>query len=346
MGNILVLGNGFDLYHGLKTKYYDFVQFVKNPPSDTRQKIKQSCKQNTFLQYFIKVCEINDNWIDCEEEIGRVVLLVQKIINNSYITEDRAARLKKDVTISNIEFVIMQQLKKYGTELGDQTFIFKEEYVINKVLNKKKVLQEFREELNEVIDVLSYYLEKELSKREIDSKCPQIADKEFQLVVNFNYTDTYEKVYSKNPIIFYQHGKLKWTRSVILGIPDDDEISLDFVYFKKYFQRIQKRSGILEKELFRYEKQNDLNTTTYFFGMSMGKTDEDLIKQIMGKSDKIIIFYYDQDDYEGKVINLIGVFVREKIEKWINSDKIKFEELKWSVDKKSTLDNGKISSNE
>lgn len=78
----------------------------------------------------------------------------------------------------------------------------------------------------------------------------------------------------------------------------------------------------------------------------MGKTDEDLIKQIIDKSDKIIIFYYDQDDYEGKVINLIGVFGREKIEKWINSDKIKFEELKWSVDKKTTLDNGKISSNE
>lgn len=339
MGNILVLGNGFDLYHGLKTKYYDFVQFVKNPPMDTEHRIKQICDQNTFLQYFIKVCEINDNWIDCEEEIERVVLLVQKIINNSYIAENGVTRFNEDVTISNIEFIIMQQLKKYGTELSVPAFAFKEEYVINKVLNKKKVLQDFRDELEEVIDALSYYLGKELSEKDIDNKCPQIADKEFQLVVNFNYTNTYEKVYSKDSIVFYQHGKLKRPRTVVLGIPDDNDISLDFVYFKKYFQRIQKRSGILEKEFLRYEDQNDLNsTTTYFFGMSMGKTDEDLIKQIIGRSDKIIIFYYDQEDYEGKVVNLIDVFGREKIEKWLNSDKIKFEELKWDADREKKQD--------
>lgn len=27
--NILVIGNGFDLAHGLPTKYYDFIKFVK-----------------------------------------------------------------------------------------------------------------------------------------------------------------------------------------------------------------------------------------------------------------------------------------------------------------------------
>ncbi|MBQ8999135.1 MAG: hypothetical protein IJ086_10685 [Clostridium sp.] len=26
--NILVIGNGFDLAHGLPTKYYDFIEFI------------------------------------------------------------------------------------------------------------------------------------------------------------------------------------------------------------------------------------------------------------------------------------------------------------------------------
>lgn len=28
--NILIIGNGFDLYHGLPTKYIDFLSFAKN----------------------------------------------------------------------------------------------------------------------------------------------------------------------------------------------------------------------------------------------------------------------------------------------------------------------------
>ena len=32
--NILVIGNGFDLYHGLKTKYTDFVDYARNITKD------------------------------------------------------------------------------------------------------------------------------------------------------------------------------------------------------------------------------------------------------------------------------------------------------------------------
>lgn len=324
MGNILVLGNGFDLYHGLKTKYYDFVQFVKNPPSDTEERARRICSQNIFLQYFIKVCEINDKWIDCEEEIEKVILVLQKAVDIQSNKENR--KLYND-EISDIEEVIIGCLEKYGSLDDKKYFIFNEEYFNNNVFNKKKFLEDFRRELKEVIEALCGYLDKELSAKEINIKCPQIADKEFEIVVNFNYTDTYERVYSKPYIMFYQHGSLSQSQTVVLGIPDNDDVSQDFIYFKKYFQRIQKRTGIFKKVLSNFGGPKKLNTA-YFFGMSMGKTDGDLIKEIMHKSSKNIIFYYDQDDYEGKVINLIDVFGRKKVEKWLNNDKIKFEELK------------------
>lgn len=36
--NILVIGNGFDLAHGLPTKYTDFLKFVESYKSSDRNK--------------------------------------------------------------------------------------------------------------------------------------------------------------------------------------------------------------------------------------------------------------------------------------------------------------------
>lgn len=326
MGNILVLGNGFDLYHGLKTRYYDFVQFVKNPPGDTEDRIKQICRKNTFLRYFIKVCEMNDNWIDCEEEIEKVILVLQKIISNSEIIIHETVDLR-DVTISNMELVIMQQLKKYGTASSGNGFRFNGKYVKNNILNKKEVLNDFRKELDEVIEVLSYYLKNELLQKGEIHKFNQINRIDIAGVINFNYTPTYSVVYCDEIPVFYQHGKLDDNKSIVLGIPDNDEISIDFVYFKKYFQRIQKRSGILNKEIQENHKVLNGPIISYFLGMSMGKTDEDLIKQIMDMSTKSVVFYYDQDDYEGKVVNLIDILGRQELEARLNQDGIEFIKL-------------------
>ena len=81
--NILVIGNGFDLHHNLKTKYFDFVEFTRNSidMTDIPDEIKNKCKNNIFLKYFRKVCEVTRNWIDCEKEIENVASTLQDLIN-------------------------------------------------------------------------------------------------------------------------------------------------------------------------------------------------------------------------------------------------------------------------
>lgn len=64
--NILVIGNGFDLYHNLQTGYTDFVEYtVKN----------EIGVQNGFIRFFQKQLNGSDEikWIDCESEIARIV---------------------------------------------------------------------------------------------------------------------------------------------------------------------------------------------------------------------------------------------------------------------------------
>ena len=71
--NILVIGNGFDLYHGLRTNYIDFVRFSKElSKTDKGTKGRKWVISNSFIRCFINVVSENQNWIDCEKEIVSV----------------------------------------------------------------------------------------------------------------------------------------------------------------------------------------------------------------------------------------------------------------------------------
>ena len=49
---IFLLGNGFDLAHGLKTSYYDFVQYYKKKIFDTLNQENYYGVEDTFeIQY-------------------------------------------------------------------------------------------------------------------------------------------------------------------------------------------------------------------------------------------------------------------------------------------------------
>lgn len=63
--NILVIGNGFDLAHGLPTKYYDFIQFIKFIKVIY---IKEAYERNSIIKDKIRISEesldINKNILE------------------------------------------------------------------------------------------------------------------------------------------------------------------------------------------------------------------------------------------------------------------------------------------
>ena len=110
--NILMIGNGFDLEHGLPTKYTDFLRFVKsfqyayisakaNPPQTYMIKdeylklIFSNCEyddrvvalhtfieNNLWIDYFQKVYKEHlvdkENWIDFESEIAGIIWTIDE----------------------------------------------------------------------------------------------------------------------------------------------------------------------------------------------------------------------------------------------------------------------------
>lgn len=329
--NILVIGNGFDLHHNLKTKHFDFVEFTNNSidMADIPDEIKNKCQNNIFLKYFRKVCEVTRNWIDCEKEIENVASTLHDLINawenskdgyaNIYELQDTAYTRLVRTCISS-KFI--SQPAHAGNYKADG------KYYSHNVFRKDEFMDDLRKELQDVIEVLSFYLKKEENNVCNKDAYKQIVDINPRQIINFNYTKTYSKIYSDKIPVLYIHGSLEDESSIVLGIPDSEKISLDFVYFKKYFQRIQKRTPSLRTiDFTSHEGIDRIKPTIYFLGLSMGRTDEDIIKKIIHESLKSIIFYYDQGDYESKVINLIDIYGRSKIEEMIEDQKIEFVKL-------------------
>lgn len=62
----------------------------------------------------------------------------------------------------------------------------------------------------------------------------------------------------------------------------------------------------------------------HFYGHSMDKTDGDIIEKLKSLARGFVIYTYDQEDYEQKVINLIDVFKKKEATKMIQTGFIKF----------------------
>ncbi|MCQ2744577.1 MAG: bacteriophage abortive infection AbiH family protein [bacterium] len=79
--DILILGNGFDLAHGLKTRYVDFLNYC----------LDNENIENVWLKHFInKQQKLGDKWIDLEEEIYNVIRTINenlKSLTNNYEKE-------------------------------------------------------------------------------------------------------------------------------------------------------------------------------------------------------------------------------------------------------------------
>ena len=336
--NILVIGNGFDIYHGLKTKYFDFVEFTRkiNSEEDIETNIIDLCNTNTFIRYFQAAAKDNQGWIDCEKEIEMLTDIFHKIFNNTGVLGDDGY-INKNV-INSYEHNIFSYTSKYIFNEYGRLRINEAYRHRFKSLNKELMIADLNKDLNNLIEVFHYYLSKKICIEDISTRSKQLMGIKFSYVVNFNYTDTF-RLYNIDPSnACYIHGSsTSGFNSMILGTRDTESENLDFIYFRKYFQRIQKNADLLDRERFVaeistygssgfYYPQND-SVNSHFFGHSLSNTDGDIIREIVKLSDKLIIYHYDKKDFEQKVINLIDIFGKEKALELINEKIVEFIRL-------------------
>lgn len=383
MTDLLIVGNGFDLYHGLPTRYTDFLKFIsywsifwdnyngeakaqvctpfRVKLSEQNEIIEESMRDfashqgyykyehlefinshidNLWIQYFLKKQLSSVNWIDFEGEIYNVLKLVEEYYSE-FIPE---MRKRNDAPIKYIpgdmSTVINIFKKNCPEEYIDftQGIISRSDTEKDKLKNNKEMLlSTMKRELDDLIKCLDYYLLDFVSNIKVEQYSEQIKELSYINLLNFNYTYTYASVYGKNSLRKHHriHGDCL-EEDMVLGIPDESFPStLDYIYFQKYFQRIQKRNGNYYKSWItepnaREKSLEDVPINVFIMGHSLADSDKGILKEIFMNDFvcKITIFYHSQLAYEQQVINLVSMFGKDFVIEQTANDRIVFEKLK------------------
>lgn len=350
--NILVIGNGFDLAHGLPTRYDDFLNFVEE---FIEYKVTNECNMR-FLDYFKSLNETNINLYDQIDG-----LIEDNRWLNYFLTLRENKVLLNKLTWIDFESEISKVIKtfdEYRNKLISEKVFENEQMridehsfdVLHYILEKKeKIIQidcllslenirELKEELitdlNRLIRCLEIYLDDYVRKNYFDKlqKIKFIEALKIDKILTFNYTNIYEHVYGKSNINFdYIHGKADIKHNLnscnlVLGIDEylgenEKNSNIEFIQFKKFFQRIYKGTGCLYKDWIKFYTEQKGKTpkiphelNLYFIGHSLDVTDKDILKElILFDEANTTIYYHNQEALGRMIANLVKVIGEDEM---------------------------------
>lgn len=382
MQDVLIIGNGFDLYHKLPTRYTDFLFLVKHwndfysrfqeknkviseheqffvkvdekgklteetladfvdhassISADRLKRFDSIIDKNPWIRYFIETDYEKDGWIDFEAEMESVFIYIEIFFTKEVYKCDKKIMSQ---TIDPHCYSVIHSLMKNTDALPLNIGVYSRRDIQNYTYGdiKKNLLKELQSALNDLIEALDIYMEEFVGNIKPQVYSEQIKGLSDINLLNFNYTYTYKTVYGGVNLNQHHqiHGSLQ-EKDIVLGISDKDFDNLDYVYFQKYFQRIQKRTGSFYREWIPkdFSSLEDTPINVYIMGHSLGETDKDVLTEFFYNRKgikKITIFYHNQKAYEDLVIALIALYGKEFVIEETGNERIAFVELKDAVE--------------
>lgn len=336
---VLVIGNGFDIANGYKTKYSDFLYFVKtqfdktNKPIECEETFISEAKNNNFIKHFLAYERQLETWVDVEKEMNRIVNAIKNIYNEDsrHFTIDKTnPNIVRIIDYTEYERIVLTEFSfitnsnPNGFQIPNKRF-----YSKSYGINWDELNNELDNQLLGLKKLLTSYLRDYMPKlgggRNILMQLDNINP---NLIITFNYTDFYKTYYDTDDV-YHVHGSIK-DDNIILGYEDDNPKEVKYIKFKKYFQKIQNK--IPNINLHDYYSTDQIGQwfkfKSLFYGLSLDKTDSEEIIKIYNNSSEISIYYLNQRDYENKMTNLIEIIGKDEVLKAYNSGKIKFVEIK------------------
>lgn len=294
------------------------------------------CIDNNFwIGYFLQ-CPMykKENWIDFESEISRVIQSIDADIKDNDLKLDDGASVVSNFFIEKFFHKrLPSAVLDYGRSIQLITF--------------KEIRDILYQDLNRLIRAFEIYLCEYVEKIEIEKLSDEIKNCGIDHVISFNYSHTYQKFYGKSKNIKYDyiHGETCSdntieTNNMVLGIDeylhkDSKDKEIDFIAFKKYYQRIYKETGseyknwvdeiicsrytneVLLREQFPkqipYEKFNSKHKL-FIFGHSLDITDKDILRDLILNDNVYTTIYYVNKSVMGQQIdNLVKVIGQDEL---------------------------------
>lgn len=346
--NILVIGNGFDLAHGLPTKYTDFLEFVKvikqiveiksehdinkinwgkislelkglieNELGNVRNNLfsqkamwKELLADNVWIEYFLQ-CDMHgkENWIDFESEISEVIKSLDEDMSN-----DGIYKIIHSLSNNFFNNQYTNNVPEYLTAMYKN-----EQEKIKKIEISFKELRDILcRDLDKLIRAFEVYLTQYVGKITIKYYSPDIEEIEVDKILSFNYTNTFEKLYAREDSIEfdYIHGKADFyntlqTNNMVLGI--DEYLGMDRKDKDTEFIAFKKFYQRIHKETgAKYKHWVQIIRDEYSM---LNKSEDDftnLLKQAYNAKDNqrfwLTYWFLQNNKYEKKEMHNVYIF--------------------------------------
>ncbi len=344
--DILILGNGFDLAHGLNTKYVDFLDYCAKQFNPLAYKPTDPFFTNMWIRHFLNIQQqLGDTWIDLENEIYNVVKHISKL---PFLNSSSCYRTFS-IDFNNMIFNFYD-FDKYTTEVsggyeaGENKYIrYNEHNFINYIIyfsGSKGIINFLYDQLREFTKLFNYYLLNEVL-------APLQNESQYQLflksigvdkgnkdvhVLSFNYTDTCKRLYDQkfntycdiNIKPVYAHGQVCKSKNcnLVLGthsffnsLPNDlnEEINVEFNIFKKHYQRHRYETIEPYQDLLRKIKKTRSIPIFHIIGHSLDSTDHNILKHILlTNPNSIINIYYHNKEAQERLMHKINSIIGEE----------------------------------
>lgn len=273
MNITFLIGNGFDLNIGMKTRYSDFYQHYINLSDNNNHPLVQSLKDSLISDI--------ENWADFELRFGEYC--------SKFETFEDFEVVFDDVTLKLAEYIKNEQ-NRYSFDADCKVPLYKdiacpEQYLPNA---DKKALKEYKSKWNNH------------SEWRMD-------------IISFNYSTSLDNLLAQSnrderisiqgvgkPLVFngikHVHGYT--TENMVLGVNDHSQINNDVLKFNQYFLNalVKPECNKVMKHLVDQDCKSLINNSNLIclFGLSIGDTDkvwwEIIGNRLLSNDTRLIIF--------------------------------------------------------
>lgn len=280
MNNLLIIGNGFDLAHGLKSSYSSFIEYLINSKLKDNNLFSDLFEFNMSFIYGIKTykdikrnVQSRDNFLKTKNRLFKILIKKTTLLN-----------------WCDIEKEYFLALSKIGKEVYRSA-----------------------KELNLDFEVIKKYLSEYLKLEE--ARCNQLnpysnlfrkVKYERTLILNFNYTNTV-KSYLQNDAksqLVQIYGEIdSIVNPIIFGYAADNSEARKLLHFedKEFMRNIKKHNykRTQEESRLRNYLQENNEIVVSVLGHSCGISDKLILNQIFNHENiaEIRVFYYKEHEH-------------------------------------------------
>lgn len=322
MNRIVLIGNGFDLAHGLKTSYKDFIDWYLKEKEDTsgilyksmiryydlyvtymsKKQIEECMREFCVFFNTIRKRVGTTGWVDVEKEY--YVLLLQL----AFLKSDKSQKLNPKIL--NIQMDHLKDMLIEYLKMEEQ----KEVEVIHSI--KDKLFRPIKR--NEIIvEILN-----SSDNRNTENYMPDNV-----MLLNFNYTKTARK-YVAPESVNHIHGCLDNPESVIFGY--GDELDSEFEKLKDLNDNecLRNVKSIRYLEADKYRKMLEFIESGPFqiciMGHSCGNSDRTLLNTLFEHKNCISIkpYYYKKEEGADNYLELVQNICRNFTDMKLMRDRV------------------------